>query len=134
MLAFIGSTAVTDAWSDDDLWARVAISEPEASMIRTWYAHQPRTLLATAQPAPAKVNDFGDLRAQPGSGSSGGRIARLERGVRLPVDVYHAGQELPPEILAKLPGQPRGTRLIRLDGKVVRVFRATRTVLDVLPL
>ena len=95
-------------------WDRLAIKPEEAKILREWAARSiPVRKVATAAPA-------GDGAAGPG------------RGERLALDRYQAAQHVPEEVLQKLPDQPRATRLIVLDGQVVRVFRPTRTVVDVL--
>ena len=56
------------------------------------------------------------------------------RGEVLPAEVYRHCQTLPHEILVKLPPPPTGTILVAIDGKVMRLIRATREILDVFDL
>jgi hypothetical protein len=100
--AVLGLWTVMPAQASEDAWQRVAISPTEASVLRDWQVRR-------AAPA-----------------------AAVRRGERLALDVYRTGKPLPPELLAQLPEQPRGTMLMELDGQVIRVFRPTRTVVDVL--
>jgi hypothetical protein len=48
--------------------------------------------------------------------------------------VYAQAQPLPEVIVRKLPPPPAGTLLVTLDGKVVRLLEATRTIVDVFEL
>ncbi len=53
------------------------------------------------------------------------------RGEVMPEEVYRQCHPLPPEIVVKLPAPPPGTILVTIDGKVARLARATREILDV---
>lgn len=46
-------------------------------------------------------------------------------------EVYRACHPLPPDLTANLPPPPRGTILVAISGKIVRLLEATREVLDV---
>jgi len=59
---------------------------------------------------------------------------KIARGEVLPPTVYAQAQPLPEVIIRKLPPPPAGTILVTLDGKVVRLLEATRTIVDVLEL
>ena len=56
---------------------------------------------------------------------------RCTKGEVLPVEVYSHCHPLPPEVVVKLPPPPPGTILVTIDGKVVRLAKATREILDV---
>jgi hypothetical protein len=57
---------------------------------------------------------------------------KIVRGEVLPTVVYTEASPVPRAILINLPAQPEGTRLVVLDGKILRVAAATRTILDVI--
>ena len=59
---------------------------------------------------------------------------KIARGEVLPPTVYAQAQPLPEVIERKLPPPPVGTLLVTLDGKVVRLLEATRTIVDVFEL
>jgi hypothetical protein len=59
---------------------------------------------------------------------------KIARGEVLPQIVYAQAQPLPEVVIRKLPPPPAGTLLVTLDGKVVRLLEATRTVVDVFEL
>jgi len=59
---------------------------------------------------------------------------KIVRGEVLPQTVYAQAQPLPEVVLQKLPPPPAGTILVTLDGKVVRLLEATRTIVDVFEL
>jgi hypothetical protein len=48
--------------------------------------------------------------------------------------MYAQAQPLPEVVIQKLPPPPAGTVLVTLDGKVVRLLEATRTIVDVFEL
>ena len=59
---------------------------------------------------------------------------KIVRGEVLPETVYKQAQPLPEVVIRKLPPPPAGTMLVTLDGKVLRVLEATRTIVDVFEL
>ena len=59
---------------------------------------------------------------------------KIVRGAVLPQTVYAQAQPLPEVVIWKLPSPPAGTILVTLDGKVVRLLEATRTIVDVFEL
>ena len=59
---------------------------------------------------------------------------KIARGEVLPQTVYAQAQPLPEVVIRKLPPPPAGTILVTLDGKVVRLLEATRTIVDVFEL
>jgi len=58
----------------------------------------------------------------------------IARGAVLPRTVYAQAQPLPEVVIRKLPPPPAGTLLVLLDGKVLRLLEATRTIVDVFEL
>jgi hypothetical protein len=56
---------------------------------------------------------------------------KLNPGEVMDDDVFKVAVELPDELKKKLPKQADDTMLIRVEGKVVRVLKATKEILDV---
>jgi hypothetical protein len=67
-----------------------------------------------------------------GRGLPPGWERKLEKGSIMSVEVYQQSHSLPPELTVQLPVPPVGTVTIALDGRIVRLIRATREILDVL--
>ena len=59
---------------------------------------------------------------------------KLKRGEVLPDVVLQESQPLPRELTAKLPTGPKGSAMIGIEGKVVRMMVATHEILDVFDL
>jgi hypothetical protein len=53
------------------------------------------------------------------------------RGQILSADVYKLCHPLPPDLIVKLPAPPAGTILVTIDGKVLRLAKASLEILDV---
>lgn len=53
------------------------------------------------------------------------------RGEIMPLEVFEHCHPLPHDVLVKLPSPPHGTILVAIGGKVVRLAKATREILDV---
>ncbi len=92
-------------------------------------------------PAIAK-NDMGDHGAKklsPGMEkkvSRGGQLPpgwekRLQKGKPLASDLYSRAQPVTDTMRVKLPVGPTGSVEIRLEGKIVRLHKATHEILDV---
>ncbi len=56
---------------------------------------------------------------------------KIARGEVLPLVIYQQVNPLPDVLLLRLPEQPVGTHLGVIDGRIVRLADATRTILDV---
>lgn len=52
-------------------------------------------------------------------------------GAIMPREVYQECHRLPKDVIVKLPPAPPGTILVTVDGKVVRLVKATLEILDV---
>jgi hypothetical protein len=53
------------------------------------------------------------------------------RGEILSEPVFKVSHPLPHELIVKLPPPPTGTIMVAIDGKIVRLAKATREILDV---
>ena len=56
---------------------------------------------------------------------------KVAKGEVLDTEVYQHATPLPKELTMKLPPAPDGTVLVKVEGKVIRLYEATRTILDV---
>lgn len=56
---------------------------------------------------------------------------KVTRGCVMPAEVYEHCHPLPRELTVQLPSPPRGTVLVAVDGRVVRLMHATKEILDV---
>ena len=56
---------------------------------------------------------------------------RLSKGETLHAEVYRQCQPLPNEVIVRLPPPPPGTILVTIDGKVLRLAKATLEILDI---
>ncbi len=53
------------------------------------------------------------------------------RGETMPVAVYEQSRPLPTELVVKLPPPPELTLTVAVDGKIVRLLKATHEIVDV---
>jgi len=56
---------------------------------------------------------------------------RLQKGKPLEAELYRAAEPVPEQLRLKLPIGPAGSVELRLEGKIVRIDRTTREILDV---
>jgi len=59
---------------------------------------------------------------------------KIARGEVIDAQVYAHSRPLPPDLVKRLPPPPRGTIVVTVEGKVVRLMEATLTILDVFDL
>lgn len=59
---------------------------------------------------------------------------KISIGRQFPEFAYEHARQLPPYILYQLPKQPEGTALVVIEGKIVRLYEATKTIIDVFDL
>jgi hypothetical protein len=56
---------------------------------------------------------------------------KIARGEVLGAELCQQAVRLPVELSKRLPPAPEGTVLIKVEGKVIRLYEATRTIIDV---
>ncbi|GAA4348198.1 hypothetical protein [Kangiella taiwanensis] len=56
---------------------------------------------------------------------------KVQRGEVLPIDIYRHAHDIPYELRERLPVGPVGSKIIELEGKIIRVMEGTRMILDV---
>jgi len=106
----------------------VTIGAPERDVIRAYV----RTCVEAPKGKKAKGLPPGLAKKVAAGGElPPGWQKKCVRGQILPVEVHKHCQPLPAEIVVKLPAPPAGTILVAIDGKVVRLAKATREILDV---
>ncbi|MBD3666698.1 MAG: hypothetical protein HUJ16_01980 [Kangiella sp.] len=59
---------------------------------------------------------------------------KLQRGEVLSEDVYRYGRPLPYDLRHRLPVGPVGSKIIEVEGKIIRVMENTREIIDILNL
>lgn len=102
-----------------DEWLNYRISNREAVVLQTYY--RPVTVVTV----PVHTYRYKEVP---------GWREKVRRGYRLDPVVYSYARPVPVEVVRQLPQQPDGTVLVELDGKIVRLANATKTIVDVLEL
>lgn len=57
---------------------------------------------------------------------------KLERGAKLEPELEEKAQSLPEEILKRLPKSPENTEIVRIGDEIVRIFKDSREIIDIL--
>lgn len=109
-----------------DEWLNVEITDSEQEAIRRYYYSHPQkvTKYKTLPPGLQK-------KAARGKGLPPGWQMKIARGEVLDAEVWQQATYLPYELIRTLPPAPKGTVLIKVEGKVIRLYEATRIILDV---
>ena len=113
-------------------WINVTISTHERQVIREYVT------VHSDDDNPGKKGHKGKSlppglakKAARGESLPPGWEKKLARGQTMPAEVYRQCQPLPVEVTERLPAPPRGTILVTIEGKVVRLAQATLEILDV---
>jgi hypothetical protein len=109
-------------------WINVRITTNEQVIIRAYYhTHQ----MPVAQTPNKKKLPPGLQKKL----ARGGQLPpvwqkKVARGEVLDAHVYTLAQPLPPDLIRMLPPPPSGVATIIVEGRIVRLIEATRTILD----
>ena len=114
--------------ADKEPWVsvNVRIGDPEREIIRTYvHSHSAEKKKGKGLPPglAKKVARGGSLPP--------GWQKKCARGEIMPPEVYRQCHPLPQEVIVKLPTPPPGTILVAVHGKIVRLVKASREILDV---
>lgn len=116
-----------------------AFTAQERSQIRDAWAQAGITVVVTDDDRndahPGKGNKQGlnpgmQKRVQQGKGLPPGWQKHLSRGQPVPTDIWAYRQPLPTDVMRRLPPQPDGVLVVRVDNQVLRVASATMVLLD----
>jgi hypothetical protein len=115
-----------------DEWLNIEITEPEQEEINRYYQSVPQATPAGHKGKKPKSLPPG-LRKKVARGGElpPGWQMKIVRGEVLSEDIYQQATPLPVELTRKLPPAQDGTVLVKVEGKVIRLYEATRTILDV---
>jgi hypothetical protein len=121
------------ASAPEQLWLQMEISPLEQEIMKQHLADM--RAVQSKKPSPDKPLPPGRTqKAACKEKLPPGWQKKIARGAVLPPTVYAQAQPLPQVVIRKLPPPPAGTILVLLDGKVLRLLEATRTVVDVFEL
>jgi hypothetical protein len=136
-LAFVatalGSTRTafaSDARRLEEPWLNVTLTQQEIAVIRDYYREHPEH--AHARPEKKKKLPPGlQKKVARGGQLPPGWQKKVARGEVLDAGVYGHAAPAPVALVRRLPPQPQGTVIVTVEGKLVRLIEATRTILDV---
>jgi hypothetical protein len=127
------SVAAPAASAPEQFWLQMEITPLEKEIVQQHVADI--RAVQGKKPGPDKAPPSGRTKKVARSEKlPPGWQKKIARGEVLPQTVYAQAQPLPEVVMRKLPPPPAGTILVTLDGKVVRLLEATRTIVDVFEL
>ncbi len=115
-----------------DDWLNIEITISEQETIKRYFRGNPQPDLTGHKVAkPKKLPPGLQKKLARGCDLPPGWQKKIARGEVLDVEVYWQARRLPVELTKRLPQGPEGTVLVKVEGKVIRLYEATRTILDV---
>lgn len=118
-----------DRETRDRDWLRFTLSDKESRVLRERYRSRERDPQPAAGLPPGLAK-----KAARGQPLPPGWQKKLARGEVIEARTLGHAERVPERILRDLPRQPEGTVLVKVEGKLVRLHEATRTIIDVLDL
>ena len=104
------------------------ITTPEKEIIKNYYIHnQQKGMKDKKKALPPGLKK----KLARGGGLPPGWQKKIARGEVIDAETYKYAEHVPYDLVKRLPPQPKGTALIKIEGKIVRLLEATGTILDV---
>ena len=128
----VGKSALQNKGSDK--WLNVEIVTPEREIIKNYYHSNEGKYVKSKKGKKSKKKKLPPglrKKIERGGDLPPGWQKKVARGEVLDPEVYKHAEPLPPGLTRKLPPQPEDTELLRVEGKIIRLYKATRTILDV---
>lgn len=127
-----GSVPVQQTVQDKEGWLKFTFKPEEQKVLREYYLQQYPT---ENKPRKQKQLPPGlQKKLERGGQLPPGWQKKVARGEVMPPEVYKQSTRVPQDVWVTLPPQPPGTTIVNVEGKVVRLMEATRTIIDVLDL
>lgn len=113
-------------------WLNVEITDAERQEIIRYYQNAPQAAPKGRKGRRSRMLPPGlQKKVARGGDLPPGWQKKVARGEVLCPEVYRHATPLPKELTMRLPPAPDGTVLVKVEGKVIRLYEATRTILDV---
>lgn len=113
-------------------WLDIEISDAERQEIIKYYESTPHAAPKGRKGRKSRMLPLGlQKKMARGGDLPPGWQMKVAKGEVLSPEVYRHATPLPKELTMKLPPAPHGTVLVKVEGKVIRLYEATRTILDV---
>lgn len=126
----------TPARDNDRVYRNSGYSKPgiftsnERGMIRDYYGDYSRNKPKKAKKLPKGLQKKYERTGQLPPGWQ----KKMARGEVIPSDVYAYRRDIPYDLRRRLPIGPVGSKIIEIEGKIIRVMQNTREILDILDL
>jgi hypothetical protein len=109
-----------------DDWLSVEITGSERETIKRYFQKSSQKVKK-----PKKLPPGLQKKAARGKALPPGWQKKIARGEVLDAEVWRHATHFPYELAKRLPPAPEGTVLIKVEGKIIRLYEATRIILDV---
>jgi len=125
------ATTVTSEKAPSHKWLNVEIIPSDREKIRKYYQKEEREGVKEKKGKKKKSLPPGlKKKVARGGELPPGWQKKVARGEVLDEDIYIHSEKVPYELLKDLEKQPEDSELIKVQGKVIRILKATRSVLD----
>lgn len=115
-------------------WVDVKIVTTEKEIIRKYYVHNQQNYLKGTKNREKALPPGLKKKLARGGDLPPGWQKKIIRGEVVDSEIYKNAVHVPYDLIKRLPPQPKGTVLVKVEGKIVRLLEATGTILDVFDL
>jgi hypothetical protein len=115
-------------------WVDIKIITPEKEIIKKYYIYNQQDCLKGGKDKKKALPPGLQKKLARGGDLPPGWQKKVIRGEVLDAEIYKYAVHVPYDLIKRLPPQPKGTVLIKVEGKIVRLLEATGTILDVFDL
>lgn len=123
------------AAAKDEPWFKFTLTKEEQATLARYYAQQGAKPQEQASGKKQKQLPPGlKKKLERGGELPPGWQKKVARGEVMDPVVYKQAKPISADLVKILPPQPQGTAIVVVEGKAVRLWEATRTIIDVLDL
>jgi hypothetical protein len=124
-------TAAASGKESSNKWLDVEIIPSDREKIRQYYQKEKQKAVEEKKDKKKKSLPPGlKKKVARGGELPPGWQKKIARGEVLDADIYNQSEKIPYEVIKVLEKQPEDTELIKVEGKVIRILKATRSILD----
>jgi hypothetical protein len=125
------ATAAASEKENSNKWLNIEIIPSDREKIRQYYKKHGQTVVKEEKGKKKKSLPPGlKKKVARGGELPPGWQKKVAKGEVLDADIYSHSKKVPYELIKDLEQQPEDTELIKVEGKIIRILKATRSILD----
>jgi hypothetical protein len=125
------ATAAASGKETSNKWLNIEIITSDREKIRQYYQKDRQTVVKEEKGKKKKSLPPGlKKKVARGGELPPGWQKKVAKGEVLDADIYSHSEKVPYGLIKDLEQQPEDTELIKVEGKIIRILKTTRSILD----